>query len=85
MINVVVWVLCGAIVGIAAAWRHGARSPAFLLFIATGTLGSLMGGLFTFIFDTAPLHTVSRVSLLGAIGGAVVLVALARRLSQTAF
>jgi uncharacterized membrane protein YeaQ/YmgE (transglycosylase-associated protein family) len=83
MINVLGWFLCGAVVGLAAAWRDAMRSLALVLFAAAGTLGALSGGVVVFIFDTTPLHVLSPLGLLGALSGAVVLVAIARQLSRT--
>jgi uncharacterized membrane protein YeaQ/YmgE (transglycosylase-associated protein family) len=84
MINIIGWFLCGIIVGLAAAWRDAPRSLAILLFGAAGMLGALSGGVVLFIFDTAPLNALSPISLLGAVAGALVLVAVARRLSRAA-
>jgi len=84
MINVVVWLLCGVVVGLVASWRGASNGAVFLLLVAAGTLGALAGGVVTFIFDTTPLNALSLVSLASALAGAVVLVIVARRLSRTA-
>jgi uncharacterized membrane protein YeaQ/YmgE (transglycosylase-associated protein family) len=84
MINVVVWLLCGACIGVAGMWRRTPPDVVLLLFIAAGILGALGGGTVIFVFDTTPLNTLSGSGVLGAVVGALILVLVARQLHRAA-
>lgn len=83
MVNLIGWVVCGVVAGLIAVRRQRLVGPTLPLFCAIGSLGALIGGLLMLIFDTAPIEALSVMSLSGAIGGAVALLAVASWLSRT--
>jgi uncharacterized membrane protein YeaQ/YmgE (transglycosylase-associated protein family) len=74
MINVLVWLLFGGLVGWAASRvTRTFQDGAPLLQIATGSLGALIGGVIFLIFDTTPLNVFTIAGLGVALTGAVVI------------
>jgi uncharacterized membrane protein YeaQ/YmgE (transglycosylase-associated protein family) len=78
MINVLIWLLFGALVGWVASrlMRSIQANDAFLNAVAGG-MGALIGGVVFFIFDTAPLDIISLWGLVCAIVGAIVTIGMA--------
>lgn len=81
MINVIVWLLCGTVIGAVTTWRRESKT-AVLLLAATGMLGGLCGGTLAFVFDTTPVEVFSPLSMVVAILSAVVLVGIAHWLRR---
>ena len=72
MINVLVWLLVGGLVGFATT--HLLRSSEEgtpLVQIIAGGLGALVGGVIFLIFDTTPLHVFTIGGVMVALVGAV--------------
>jgi uncharacterized membrane protein YeaQ/YmgE (transglycosylase-associated protein family) len=78
MINVLIWLLFGVLVGWAASRmvRLAEVNDTFLNAIA-GSMGALIGGVVFFIFDTAPLDSFSPWGFVCAIVGAIVTIGIA--------
>jgi uncharacterized membrane protein YeaQ/YmgE (transglycosylase-associated protein family) len=78
MINVLVWLLSGGLVGWAVSWlTRPFQESVLLLQIVAGSLGALVGGVIFLIFDTAPLNIFNVLGLAVALIGAMVVIGVA--------
>lgn len=74
MVNVLVWLLAGGVVGfVAGRLLHAPEEGTPLVHVTAGSLGALAGGVIFLIFDTAPLHLFTIGGLAVALMGAVVI------------
>jgi uncharacterized membrane protein YeaQ/YmgE (transglycosylase-associated protein family) len=79
MINVLVWLLFGVIVGNLASRLMRPLSPIItVLNSVAGVMGALMGGIVFLIFDTQPLDSLSIGGLVCALIGAALVIVLVR-------
>jgi uncharacterized membrane protein YeaQ/YmgE (transglycosylase-associated protein family) len=77
MLNVLVWLLFGALAGSVASRLANPLTPiATMLNSAAGIIGALMGGIVFLIFDTTPLNTVSLGGITCALVGAMLVIVL---------
>jgi uncharacterized membrane protein YeaQ/YmgE (transglycosylase-associated protein family) len=79
MINVLVWLLFGALAGTVASRLTRPLTPiAMVLNSVAGTMGALMGGIVFLIFDTTPLDALSLRGIVWALVGAMLVIVLVR-------
>jgi uncharacterized membrane protein YeaQ/YmgE (transglycosylase-associated protein family) len=77
MINVLVWLLFGVLLGsMASRLTHPLTPLTIVLNSIAGIMGALMGGIVFLIFDTTPLNTVSLGGVVCAIVGAMLVIVL---------
>jgi uncharacterized membrane protein YeaQ/YmgE (transglycosylase-associated protein family) len=78
MINVLIWLLFGLLVGwIASRMVHWVAVNDTFLNALAGSMGALIGGVIFFIFDTTPLTNFSLWGFVCAIVGAIVTIGIA--------
>lgn len=83
MINLLGWLICGILVGLASArLSNSSGSGLVSLYVFAGLIGAISGGIVPLIYETRPLHELSMVSLALALVGAAALVALTRALMR---
>lgn len=79
MINVLLWLIFGAVAGFVTSRVIGGFAyNGLLLNGAAGALGALIGGVVFLIFDTTPLNAFNIGGLLVALLGAVLMIVLVR-------
>jgi uncharacterized membrane protein YeaQ/YmgE (transglycosylase-associated protein family) len=83
MINVLVWLLAGGLVGFAATrLLRSSEEGTPLVQIIAGSLGALVGGVIFLIFDTAPLYVFTIEGLAAALMGALVILGVVHMLMR---
>jgi uncharacterized membrane protein YeaQ/YmgE (transglycosylase-associated protein family) len=78
--NILIWIIFGAFVGWIASIIMKTNRRGLLRNIIVGLLGSALGGWFASIFDIGSVNTFTLEGFLIAIGGAVLLIWLLRKL-----
>jgi uncharacterized membrane protein YeaQ/YmgE (transglycosylase-associated protein family) len=79
MINVLVWLLFGALAGwVASRTVISDRESSTGLNIVAGSLGALIAGVVFLIFDTSPLHVFNVWGLVVALAGAILVIVFVR-------
>ena len=77
MINVLIWLLIGAVAGFAAGrLTRTFQQGVPIVQIVAGSIGALLGGVIFLIFDTSPLQLFSVGGVLFALIGAIVAIGL---------
>jgi uncharacterized membrane protein YeaQ/YmgE (transglycosylase-associated protein family) len=79
MINVLVWLIFGLLVGGLASRLPQSISPTTIVVNSiAGVMGGVVGGIVFLIFDTTPLETLSRGGIVCALVGAMLMIMLVR-------
>ncbi len=82
MLHIIAWIILGLLAGWIASMVMGGRGHGVLGDIVLGIAGALIGGFFSAMFFGLPVTGLNIVSLIIAIIGAIVLIAIFRLLTH---